>query len=232
MIRTLAIETSGRTGSIALAEDDRIVVERSFEYGLQNAARMLPLIDEMCRSFLWKPTGIQRIAVSIGPGSFTGLRIGVTLAKTLAFATGATIVPVESVDVLAENAPADARELIIVLDAKRGQIFTAHLVRDENGWSQIEPAHLDTLAAMLERAGRPVHLHGDGVDFHRAAISDDSKVIVTEPSSWIARASIVAQLAHRRAIPIADPASLTPRYIRKPEAEEKADAAAASIQPR
>jgi tRNA threonylcarbamoyladenosine biosynthesis protein TsaB len=223
---TLAIETSGRQGSIALANGEAVLQECSFEYGLQHAARMLPLIDEMCRSMSWQPAEIQRIAISIGPGSFTGLRIGVTMAKTLAFATGAAIVPIQSVDVLAENAPVTASELIIVLDAKRGHIFTARFVRTVNGLMCIEPAHLDTLAAILARAGRPVHLLGEGIDFHRPSIPDDSQIIVTESSTWIARASVVARLANRASASVVDPAHLTPLYIRKPEAEEKADLAA------
>ena len=227
-VHTLAIETSGRVGSIALADGEQVLAERSFDYGLQNAARMLPLVDEMCGSMAWKPHDIQRIAVSIGPGSFTGLRIGITMAKTLAFATGADIVPVQSVDVLAENAPPDASELIIVLDAKRAQIFTARMMRTPEGWSKDEPAHLDTLAAMLSRAGRPVYLLGDGIEFHRGAIFADPQIIVTDPATWIARADAVARLAHRNGKSLEDPAQLTPLYIRKPEAEEKADLAAAA----
>ncbi|MBV8781516.1 MAG: tRNA (adenosine(37)-N6)-threonylcarbamoyltransferase complex dimerization subunit type 1 TsaB, partial [Phycisphaerae bacterium] len=222
--RTLALETSGRTGSVAFAEGDRIISEQSFDYGLQNAARILPMIDEMCRAEAWSPADIQRIAISIGPGSFTGLRIGVTLAKTLAFATGAVLIPVPSIHVLAANAPADSNEIIIVLDAKRGQIFTARLRRQSDRWTEVEPAHLGTLAAILDRSPRPVHLIGEGIPYHRESIRDDTGIVLTDPSLWIGHASIVAKLADEfRAI--SDPAALIPLYIRKPEAEEKADLA-------
>src|SRR5438552_18804288 len=147
MSRALAIETSGRIGSIALSQGSTILTEEQFEHGLQNAAKILPIIDRMCRAQNWSAKDLQELYVSIGPGSFTGLRIGVTLCKTIAFATGAKIVAVPSVRVLAENAPPEAQELIIVLDAKREQIFTARFHRDGDDapWAEAEPAHLDAL---------------------------------------------------------------------------------------
>src|SRR4051794_28046931 len=125
MPRALAIETSGRIGSIALAEDSSILAEEQFAHGLKHAAEILPMIDRLCRAQGWRPRDLDHLYVSAGPGSFTGLRIGITLAKTLALATGVKLVAVPSVRVLAENAPAQASHLILVLDAKREQIFTA-----------------------------------------------------------------------------------------------------------
>lgn len=225
MARALALETSGRQGSIALAEDGVAIAVEQFDYGLQNAARILPLIDGLCRKQNWVPADLRELAISIGPGSFTGLRIGVTLVKTLAYVTGAKVIPVQTVDVLAENAPTEACELIIVLDAKRGQIFTSRLVRENAQWKQVEPPHLDRLSDVLARAGRPVHLLGEGIPFHRDAIPSDSNVIVTETASWIGRAQIVAHLGYQLALrgKDVDPMTLVPLYIRRPEAEEKAD---------
>src|SRR5512146_512531 len=115
MPRVLAIETSGRVGSIALAQGGSILAEAEFEHGLKHAAEIIPMIDRLCRERQWTPRDIEHAYVSAGPGSFTGLRIGITLAKTLAFATGAKLVAVPTVRVLAENAPAGARNVIIVL---------------------------------------------------------------------------------------------------------------------
>src|SRR5687767_2083935 len=115
MARALAIETSGRTGSIALAHDGQILEEQTFPHGLQHAAEILPALDRLTAAQHWKPTDLQELYVSAGPGSFTGLRIGITLAKTLAFATGVKLVAVPTVNVLAQNAPPESRNLIIVL---------------------------------------------------------------------------------------------------------------------
>lgn len=228
MTRSLAIETSGRIGSVAIAEDARVLDELSFEHGLAHAAKMVPMIDRLCRQHGWSPGDIRQIYVSIGPGSFTGLRIGVTLAKTMSLAGGAKIVAVPSVRVLAENAPPEARHLIIVLDAKRGQIFTARFERTIEGgpWIEREPAHLDTLTAMLSRSPRPVHLLGEGIEYHREFLpKSDAGVIVTASDAWRGRASVTARLGWDMARDgqFADALSLTPLYIRRPEAEEKAD---------
>lgn len=228
MPRGLAIETSGRIGSVAIVEEGRVLGEDTFEHGLRHAAEMVPRIDALTRAQGWRPADIREIYVSVGPGSFTGLRIGVTLAKTLAFATGATIAAVASVEVLACNAPEEAREVIVVLDAKREQVFTARRHRDESesNWSIAEPAHVDSLAAMIARSPRPVYLIGAGIPFHQKYLpSQDEGIIVTGPELWRARAEAVAKIGYRmlRAGQSADPQRLTPLYIRKPEAEEKAE---------
>jgi tRNA threonylcarbamoyladenosine biosynthesis protein TsaB len=231
-MNALAIETSGRLGSLALVEDGRVLAEDEFPHGLQHAAEIIVRIDRLCRDRGWGPGDLQELYVSAGPGSFTGLRIGITLAKTFAFATGAKLVAVPTVRVLAANAPPEATDLIIVLDAKRDQIFTARFERQEgqsgNGWVEREAAHLDDLPSMLSRSPRPVHLLGEGIPQHQEFIPvGDESVIVTPPESWRAGASAVAEEGVRmaRAGQFTDPDHLLPVYIRRPEAEEKLMAA-------
>ena len=223
---SLALETSGRIGSIALVDADRIVVEETFQHGLQNAAKILPIIDRLVREQSWTPAQIEQIFVSVGPGSFTGLRIGVTLAKSLALATNVKIIAVPTVRVLVENAPSDASNVIIVLDAKRDQIFTARFSHLDDQWIEEESAHVDSLVEMLKRSPRPVHLLGEGMPFHRKFIPEEASIIELPEETWRARASIVAKIGIEMARrgEFADPFKLTPVYIRKPEAEEKADA--------
>jgi tRNA threonylcarbamoyladenosine biosynthesis protein TsaB len=224
MARAIAVETSGRIGSIAIVSDGNILREEQFPHGLQHAAQIIPIIDRLCRSQNWTPSDVQEIYVSAGPGSFTGLRIGITMAKTLALASGVKIVAVPTAPVLVKNAPNDATNLIIVLDAKRDQIFTARFEKIGDEWMEREPAHLDDLASMLTRSPRPVHLLGEGIPYHEKFIPKaDAGVIVTPTESWRATASAVAQigLAMAQRNEFADPLTLVPIYIRRPEAEEK-----------
>jgi tRNA threonylcarbamoyladenosine biosynthesis protein TsaB len=207
--------------------DGALVAEEQFAHGLQNAAQIVPIIDRLTRGQSWTPQDLDELYVSAGPGSFTGLRIAVTLAKTLALATGVKLVAVPTVRVLVENAPADAQHVIIVLDAKRDQIFTARFERVGSEWIEREPAKLDSLTAMLQRAPRPVHLLGEGIPYHEKFISrDDPSVIVAQPEFSRARAGVVATIGHAMARrgEFADPQRLTPIYIRRPEAEEKLEA--------
>lgn len=224
MIRGLAIETSGRVGSIAVAGDGRTLAEEQFSHGLKHAAGIVPIIDRLCAAQAWAPGDMNEVYVSCGPGSFTGLRVGITVAKTLAFATGARVVAVPTVDVLARNAPADWANLVIVLDAKRGQIFTASFENRDGQPFARQPAHLGTLAGMLARTPRPVHLLGEGLPYHEAAIpGEDPEVLRTSPETWQGRASAVAALGFdlARAGRFTDATRLIPTYIRRPEAEEK-----------
>jgi tRNA threonylcarbamoyladenosine biosynthesis protein TsaB len=226
--RALAIETSSRVGSIAAVDDGRVLAEEQFEHGLQHVAQIVPIIDRLCRARGWSPRDVQELYVSAGPGSFTGLRIGITLAKTLALASGIKLVAVPTVRVLVENAPADARHVIIVLDAKREQIFTARFERLGDQWIEREPAQLASLTDMLSGSPRPVHLLGEGTPYHEKFLANSvSDVIVTPMELWRPRAGSVARLgevmARRREF--TDPDRFTPIYIRKPEAEEKYEAA-------
>jgi tRNA threonylcarbamoyladenosine biosynthesis protein TsaB len=221
--RAIALETSGRIGSIALVESGRVLAEEEFPHGLRHAAGIIGILDRLTRAQKWTPRDIEEIYVSTGPGSFTGLRVGITVAKTLAFSIGAKVVAVPSTEVLAHNAPAGWQNSIIVLDAKRGQIFTARFVDVEGNPTIAEPPHLDTLAEMLGRSPRPVHLIGEGIPYHRPAIPEDPRVIVADESAWRARAAVVAKIGSQfaRAGQFIDPQQLAPLYIRRPEAEEK-----------
>jgi tRNA threonylcarbamoyladenosine biosynthesis protein TsaB len=225
-IRALAIETSSRVGSVALAEDGRALAEETFEHGLAHAAKIVPTIDALCKRLGWTSGNFSQIYVSAGPGSFTGLRIGITLAKTLSFATGAKIVATPSVRVLVENSPAEARNVIVVLDAKRDQIFTASFARSGESWTELEPAQLSSLNEMLSKTRRPVHLIGEGIPYHHKFIDgNDAQVIVTDESLWRPKAGVVARLGFEMATrrEFTDAMKLTPIYIRRPEAEEKFD---------
>lgn len=230
MGKGLAIETSGRVGSVAAFEDGRLLAEETFEHGLANAARLVLTMDALCRGRGWEPRDVNELYISIGPGSFTGLRLAVTVAKTMWLATGVKIVAVPSVRVLACNAPAEATRMIVVLDAKRGQIFTASFERSGQAMRVVEAAHLDTLGPMLERSQRPVWLLGEGIDYHRGEIPDAADVVVTDKALWRARAAAVGELGTRMAAAgeWANAMTLSPLYIRAPEAEEKADAKAAA----
>jgi len=226
MPRALAIETSGRIGSVALVDENGSIEEREFPHGLQHAAGLIPLIDELCSQRGWTPGDIAEVYVSAGPGSFTGLRIGITLAKALAFATGAKLVAVPTMRVLVENAPAEARQMIVVLDAKRDQIFTARFDRIDSKWMEKEPPHLDSLTAMLSRVPKPVYLIGEGIPFHQQHIQSGAGIVITDPQAWRARARVLARIgvAMARAGEFVDPFLLEPIYIRLPEAQEKLEA--------
>lgn len=221
--KAIAIETSGRSGSVALAVQGKVLREEQFAHGLKHAAGIVSIIDHLVREQGWTPRDVEQVYVSAGPGSFTGLRVGITVAKTLAWALGARVVAVPTARVLAENAPPGWQNLILVLDAKRDQIFTARFAKRSGQIVEVEEAHLDTLTAMLARSPRPVHLLGEGLPYHRRHLAGITDVLQTDETAWRGRAAVVAKIGWELAQSdrFTDPEHLTPIYIRRPEAEEK-----------
>ena len=99
----LAVETSGRIGSVAIALGEKILAETTFSTPLGHSAEIFPVINDILDRFSRKPDQIDQVHISVGPGSFTGLRIAVTLAKTMHLANAAKIVAVDTLDVIAAN---------------------------------------------------------------------------------------------------------------------------------
>ena len=99
----LAIETSGRLGSVALAQGDKLLAESHFSGPMRHSAEIFPAITELLSKFSKKPDQIEQVYISAGPGSFTGLRIAVTFAKTLALANNSKIVAVDTLDCITAN---------------------------------------------------------------------------------------------------------------------------------
>lgn len=138
----LAVETSGRTGSVAMAAGPELLGQINFSGPMKHAAELFPAVQQLLQQFNRKACQIGHIYISVGPGSFTGLRIAVTTAKLMHLAGGVKIVAVDSLDCIAANtanltqssacsnsrAAADRvqiNRIAIVLDAKRGRFFTA-----------------------------------------------------------------------------------------------------------
>ncbi len=131
----LAFETSGSPGAVALGCGDDVVEARSLSGPRRHTVEFLPTVAALCEAHAVEPGSLRRIFVSSGPGSFTGLRIGITAARMIGLATGASIVAVPTLEVIAQNAvgysPAPDR-VVVVLDAKRGRVYAAAFVRQDD----------------------------------------------------------------------------------------------------
>jgi tRNA threonylcarbamoyladenosine biosynthesis protein TsaB len=196
----------------------------------------MPAIEKICIQQGWlapnHPPQIDHLYLSLGPGSFTGLRIAVALARTLAQAINCKIVAVPSLDVIAQNAPQQHHTIIPILDAKRSQVFAAKYTRSAEAGDlacELPPALVEPTAFLTDAlAQSPDHtlaILGEGIDHHRQAIDAAKQhgTITELPKNlWHPSAATVHQLAWLKAQreEFADPATLLPIYIRLPEAEE------------
>jgi tRNA threonylcarbamoyladenosine biosynthesis protein TsaB len=223
-IRIIGIETSSRRGSVALAEGPNVVAEAEFSTQTQHARELLPSLEELYRRAGWPRGKADQCYVSIGPGSFTGLRVAVAFARHLALAGATQIVAVPTLAVVAENCASfepPPTPLAVVLDAKRGQVFAAVFEWREGAYHGIEAPHLASPRELISRYDEKISVTGEGIDYHKEAIASSGATVV-DPAIWMPRAASVCRLGWRLAeqgafIPARD---LIPLYIRRPEAEE------------
>ena len=172
----LAVETSGRLGSVAVAVGEQLFAESAFSAPIRHSAELLPAASDLLARFSRKPKEIEQVYISVGPGSFTGLRIAVTLAKIMHLANNAVkIVAVDTLDVIAANVTFEnsgVERIATILDAKRGQFFIAvyqQTTRD-GVWEKAFPDSLMTADEFLVRfsdAGEPVWLLGEGLVYYK-----------------------------------------------------------------
>jgi len=224
----LAVETSSRTGSIALGDQDALLVERTFSGPFRHSGELFPLLRDLLGDLQATPDDLGQVFLSRGPGSFTGLRIAVTLAKAMHLARGVRIVAVDTLDVIAANVPlADHVPQVIaaVLDAKRNHFFAAGYrwtaQRGSPGWEKTLDDSLMTASQILDwcgASGAETGLLGDGLLYHLHAF-EAAQVRILDPTVWSPRASNVYRLGLQkaRAGQFEDPLGLTPFYMMAPE---------------
>jgi tRNA threonylcarbamoyladenosine biosynthesis protein TsaB len=212
-VRLLSIETSTRRGSVALASQGRILATREHEEPSAHAERILGLIEQALAELGWTRASLDRVAVGVGPGSFTGLRVGIALAQGIALGLDRPLVGIGSLRAMASAVPADdARPRVSVLDARRSELFVAAYASD--GREAFPPSALPAAEARRELttafAGQAPVLVGEfagslGVDWP----------ILRGPTLDLPHASAVATLGM-----LADPAQAKPEpvYVRGPGA--------------
>jgi tRNA threonylcarbamoyladenosine biosynthesis protein TsaB len=232
----LAIETSSAVGSIALGVGHSLLGSLVFSRPRAHAVEFFPAIDALFAAHGATPQRLTAVYVSSGPGSFTGLRIGVTAARTLAAATRASVVSVPTLTVIAQNAglhESPPENVAVLLDAKRGHVYAAAFRRaqdaDDSGETWVGPRYESSTApaeaeplSFLRSMSAETAVMGEGVLYHRPAVQRSGLAVLPE-GLYRPRAETVLSLGARDAARgrFCDPRTLTPTYIRPPEAEEK-----------
>jgi tRNA threonylcarbamoyladenosine biosynthesis protein TsaB len=243
----LAIETSSRKGSVAIARDEKMLAVKLFSAPLKHSAEIFPAIRDLLERFGLSPNQIEQIYISGGPGSFTGLRIATTIAKIMQLAQSTKIVSVDTLDVIAANvielaprnaSPASNHKLPVirseriatVLDAKRGQFFIAvyepktgnqHNAARLTTWKKVMPDSLMTPSQFLERFAcedKPIWLLGDGLLYYKDKFEADGVNFFHE-MYWSPSAAKVLLLGRQMALKgqFTNALTLTPNYLRKPD---------------
>ena len=174
-MKILALESSAIAASAALCEDGKLLGEFTLQNGNTHSETLLPLAESILRAFSLSPDQIDLFAVSAGPGSFTGVRIGCATVKGLAFGTGKPCIGVSTLEALAENLTLRDGLICPVMNARRGQVYTALFRCKDRTLTRLLPDSamaIGELDALLGKYGdEPISLVGDGYDITVCALT-------------------------------------------------------------
>lgn len=220
----LALETSGMCGSVAVVADGQCLAEYSLASKLTYSRRLLIEIDRIMHEaeISWKQ--IDGIGISLGPGSFTGLRIGLSTAKGLAMATDKPLLGVPTLDGLANQFTYVPKLICPILDARKKEIYTAFYRGTDKGTPQKISDYLNlTPESLSERITEPVVLVGDGVavygDFLKERLGE--LAVIAPAETYFSRAAVIGKLAVHlwKDKEFLSPEDAVPIYVRASDAE-------------
>lgn len=165
-MKILALDSSGLVAGVAVTEDDNLLGEYTINYKKTHSQTLLPMLDEVAKMIELDLNTIDVIAVSAGPGSFTGLRIGSATAKGLALALNKQIVSVPTVDALAYNLWGCGEQICPLMDARRQQTYTGLYTFSDGQMQTLLPqcaVGIDEITAKINESGKKTVFLGDGV---------------------------------------------------------------------
>jgi tRNA threonylcarbamoyladenosine biosynthesis protein TsaB len=233
----LALDTSSLSGSIALVRGSSVIAERSSARVGTHSEWLMPAIEEMMAASGIAVAEVGAIALSYGPGSFTGLRIGVSIAKGIAWTLGCRIIGVSTLRALALNLSEEGGAgtvAVPLLDARRGEVYSGLYALSGEGADTHAEALMDdsalTVEALLEEIEtrglrEKVLFTGDGLkEYGPRLLENVAQKQLADPLLWRVRAVAVAELAQRELLSGSEgtePIDFTPFYLRKSEAEIK-----------
>lgn len=221
----LAIDTATMVSSVAVADKDRLLAELTVQTRLTHSETLLPHVEQALKLAGVEKAALEGVAVSLGPGSFTGLRIGLAAAKAIAYGLDIPIFGIPTTEALAWHYPVPGVAVVPFIDAQKGNVYSAVYQWQEEGFAEISPVQVYTMEEALELCGaQPVHVLAVGdMAVKRLAGREDlpSNVQVPPPHVVMPRAANVAMAGLKRLAAGQEDSvmNLEPVYIRRSEAE-------------
>jgi tRNA threonylcarbamoyladenosine biosynthesis protein TsaB len=220
----LGISTSTSQVGCAIGGHEGILAAVYSTRGRRHAETLIPAVEFLCQQARVELSDIGAVAVDLGPGMFTGLRVGVASAKALSHARRLPMIGVASLDLLAFPLRHSNRRIVCAIDAGRGEIFHASYRQSPGGVQRLTAPEVATpadLASDLLATNEELLLVGDGAIRYKDDLQVVTRIELADPGMAYPQAASLVQLAHARALreDFVTPAELTPLYLRKPDAE-------------
>lgn len=219
----LGLDTSTTTGGVAIITEERLIANYQLDITVTHSARLFPAIDVILRDVHISLNKLDGIAVAVGPGSFTGLRIGVAAAKSLAYLNKIPLIGISTLDALAF--PFSQTNLLVcsILDALRGEVYAAIYKTKDGKQEKISDDIVISIPKLLEQLQSPCLFTGNGIAKHKQEIQAnlDELASFSPLNLQVVLPSSIAELGMQKlSVGIQDdPLKLEPRYLRRPEAE-------------
>ncbi len=224
-MRILALETAAKAVSAAITEDGRILASGYQDTGLTHSRTLMPIVEGLFRNTELTAADMNAIAVSAGPGSFTGVRIGVSAAKGLAFAASIPAVAVSTLAALARNVSFAEGLIVCAMDARRGQIYNALFEAGDGRLTRLTPDRavaLSDLAEELRNDSRPKTVLGDGAGLCFGYLTEAGISCRMAPPQLLMQNAMSVALEAEDLIQggnLVSAQELAPVYLRPPQAE-------------
>jgi tRNA threonylcarbamoyladenosine biosynthesis protein TsaB len=219
--RLLILETSGRVGQVALASGGTLLASRRLEEARRHARDLAPAVADLLAGQGWRPRDVEAILVSRGPGSYTGLRVGIMSAKTFAYATGCALLTIETFAAVAVQVPAEVTALEILADAQQDRLYVQRFVREAEGWQSAKPLAIRTLTEWQAERNPSDWISGPGLAVIRSRLPERFRLV--DESAWHpwAESILLLGLARLAKGERDDLWTVEPLYLRPSAAEEK-----------
>ena len=219
----LAFDSTAKAASVAVCDGDRLLGLYNVDNGLTHSELLLPMAENLLSSLKLTFSDVELLAASVGPGSFTGVRIGVSLVKGIAFGKNIPCVAVSTLEALAENLRGLDGTVLPVMDARRNQVYTATF-KDGKRLCDDRAMAVSELAGELTESDGDIYVVGDGYDSVYAALKvrgarvKETPVLLRSESAYsVARVAYRKHLAGESVTDLA----IAPTYLRMPQAERE-----------
>ncbi|MFO0948729.1 MAG: tRNA (adenosine(37)-N6)-threonylcarbamoyltransferase complex dimerization subunit type 1 TsaB [Planctomycetota bacterium] len=224
-MRIVVLETSSLCGEVAIADENGILATRVLTAARKHARDLIPEFRSLLANQGWPPGAVDLILVNAGPGSDTGLRVGIMTAKTMAYATGAKLVAPDAPSVLAADAPADALSIRTIIDGQQGKVYSADFQRKTPAATPLQVGDVRILAAedWCKTLAAGDYVTGPALARFRSLVPSYCHMPDDADSQPTARGLYQVGYAAYLQGHLADPWTLEPLYLRPSSAEEKWD---------
>lgn len=224
-MKILALETSAKAVSAAVTEDGRVLASGFQDTGLTHSRTLMPIVEHILKNADLTMADIGAVAVAVGPGSFTGIRIGVSAAKGLAFAASIPAVGVSTLAAMARNAAFADGLVVCAMDARRNQVYNALFEARDGRLTRLTPDRavgLDELSEELRGDPRPKIVVGDGGGLCAEALTAAGVACRLAPPHLVMQSAVTVALEAEEAAGhggLVSAQELLPVYLRPPQAE-------------